>query len=88
MNASLVFAILNWRPTMASAKTKNDTRLPTLKVLKNGPSKDSQSEEKDLWLGMERRKFSYTFHIPERRSHQNRKMPESTIQNAKHHTKG
>jgi hypothetical protein len=73
---------------MASAKTKNDSTLPTLKVIKNGASKDFHGEGKDLWLGIERRKFSYTFHIPERRSHQNRKMPESTIKNPKYHTKG
>jgi hypothetical protein len=73
---------------MASAKKTNDKSPPTLKVVKNRASRDFQGKSKDPWLGMERRKFSYTFHIPERRSIQNREMPESTIQNPKHHTKG
>jgi hypothetical protein len=73
---------------MASAKTKNGTRLPSLKVVENGASRDFHGEGKDLWLGIERRKYSYTIHIPERRSNQNRNVPESTIQNPKHHTKG
>ena len=73
---------------MASAKTKNGTRLPTLKVVKKGTSKDFHGEGKDQWLGIERRKFSYTIYIPERRSNQNRNMPEPAIQNPKRHTKG
>ena len=73
---------------MASAKTKNGTRLPTLKVVKNRASKAFRGEDKDQWLGIERRKFSYTIHIPERRSNQDRNIPKSTILNPKHHTKG
>lgn len=72
---------------MTSAKTKNDTKLPPLKVVENRASKDFQSESKDLWLGMERRRFSYTIHIPERRSNQKLNLPESTISNPEHHTK-
>ena len=73
---------------MAPAKAKNDSTLPTLKTVKNGVSTDFHGEGTDLWLGMERRKFSYTVHIPERRSIQSRKMPESTIQNPKQHPRG
>ena len=73
---------------MASAKTNNDTRLPNLKVGKTGASRDFHGEGKDMWLGVERRRFSYTIHIPERRSHQSRNKPESTIQNPKYNTKG
>ena len=73
---------------MASAKTKNDTILPIFKIVKNRTSKDFQGEDQDLWLGMERRKFSYTIHIPERRSNQNRNLPETAIQKPKRHTKG
>ena len=73
---------------MASAKTKNGTRLPTLNVVKTGASKDFHGEGKDLWLGNERRKFSYTIHIPERRSNQDRNITKSTILKPKHHTKG
>ena len=73
---------------MTSAKTKNGTILPTLKVVKKGASKDFHREGKDPWLGIERRKFSYTIHIPERRSNQDRNISKSKILNPKHHTKG
>ena len=73
---------------MAPAKMKNDSTPLTLKVVKNTASRDFHDEGKDLWLGMERRKFSYTIHIPERRSIRNQKMPKSTKKNPKHHTKG
>ena len=73
---------------MASAKTKKDRRLPALKVVKKRLSRDFQGESKDLWLGIERRKFSYTFYIPERRSNQNRNKPESTNLSSKQKTKG
>lgn len=73
---------------MASAKTEKDRRPPTLKVVKKRLSRDFQGESKDLWLGIERRKFSYTFYIPERRSNQNRNKPESTILSSKQKAKG
>jgi hypothetical protein len=73
---------------MASAKTKKDRRLLALKVVKNRLSRDFQGESKDLRLGIERRKFSYTFCIPERRSNQNRNKLESTILSSKQKTKG
>jgi hypothetical protein len=72
---------------MASAKAKNDTKNPTLKIVKNTSSKDFRGKTKDLWLGIERRKFSYTIYIPERRSNQNRNLPNPAIQNSKDHTK-
>ncbi len=56
---------------MASAKTKNTTKRPIQKACENRKSSESVSEIEDLRLGMERRKFSYTIHIPERRSGQN-----------------
>jgi hypothetical protein len=73
---------------MASVKPKNDKNLQNLKIVKNRSSKDFRGENDDLWLGMERRKFSYTIYIPERRSKQNRNEPESTILSSKHIAKG
>jgi hypothetical protein len=61
---------------MALAKMKNSTRHSTQKAVENMESREFRSESQDLWLGMERRKFSYTFHIPERRSDQNQVKPE------------
>jgi hypothetical protein len=61
---------------MASAKTKNSTRHSTQKASENRESSELRSEIEDLRIGMERRKFSYTIHIPERRSDQNRAKPE------------
>ncbi len=57
---------------MASAKTKNTTKHPIQKACENRKSSEFLSEIEDLRLGMESRKFSYTIHIPERRSGQNR----------------
>ena len=73
---------------MGPAKTKNDRRLQSLKVVKNRASRVFQVESKDLWLGIERRRFSYTFYIPERRSNQNRNKSESTILSSKQKTQG
>jgi hypothetical protein len=56
---------------MASSKTKNTTKHPIQKAFENRKSSEFLSEIEDLRLGMERRKFSYTIHIPERRSDQN-----------------
>ncbi len=56
---------------MASAKTKNTTKHPIQKACKNRKSNEFLSEIEDLRLGMERRKFFYTIHIPERRLGQN-----------------
>jgi hypothetical protein len=56
---------------MASAKTKNDIKQPNQKAFENRKSSELLSEIEDMRLGMERRKFSYTIHIPERRSGQN-----------------
>ena len=53
---------------MASAKTKNTTKHSIQKVCENREPGELRSEIEDLRLGMERRKFSYTTHIPERRS--------------------
>lgn len=61
---------------MTSAKMKNSPKSPTQKSFENRKSSELRSEIKDLWSGMERRKFSYTIHIPERRSDQNRAKPE------------
>lgn len=61
---------------MASAKKKNSTRHTTQKTSENMESSELRSGTEDLWIGMERRKFSYTIHIPERRSDQNRTKPE------------
>ena len=55
---------------MASAKTKNTTKHSIQKVCENREPSEFRSEIEDLRLGMERRKFSYTIHIPERRSDQ------------------
>jgi hypothetical protein len=60
---------------MASAKTKNNQKHPIQKVCENRKSSEFLSEIEDLRLGMERRKFSYTLHIPERRSGQNSVKP-------------
>jgi len=57
---------------MASAKTKNAIKQPIQKAFENRKSSEFLSEIEDLRLGMERRKFSYTIHIPERRSGQAR----------------
>jgi hypothetical protein len=61
---------------MALAKMKNSTRHSTQKAFENRESSKFRSEIEDLWIGMERRKFSYTIHIPERRSDENRSKPE------------
>jgi hypothetical protein len=61
---------------MASAKTKISKRHSTQKGSEEKASSDQLSEIEDLWIGMERRKFSYTIHIPERRSDQNQAKPE------------
>ena len=60
---------------MAPAKAKDDTRHPTQKVSENGASREFRNGSDDLRLGMERRKFSYTICIPERRSNQNQNKP-------------
>ena len=56
---------------MASSETKNYTKRPIQKAFENWKSIELLSETEDLRMGMERRKFSYTLHIPERRSGQN-----------------
>ncbi len=56
---------------MASGKSKNKSKHSTNKVFEDRESNEFRSEIEDLRLGMERRKFSYTIHIPERRSDQN-----------------
>ena len=56
---------------MSSAKTKNAIKQPIQKAFENRKSGELLSEIEDMRLGMERRKFSYTIHIPERRSGQN-----------------
>ena len=61
---------------MTSAQTKNCTKHTTQKAFENRESSELRSEIEDLRIGMERRKFSYTIHIPERRSDQNRAKPE------------
>ncbi len=60
---------------MASAKTKNTLKQPIQKAFENRKSSKFLSEIEDLRLGMERRKFSYTRHVPERRSGQNSVKP-------------
>jgi len=61
---------------MTSAKRKNSTRHTTQKAFENKESSELRSEIENLVIGMERRKFSYTIHIPERRSGKNRAKPE------------
>jgi len=60
---------------MASAETKNAIKQPNQKAFENRKSSEFLSEIEDLRLGMERRKFSYTRHVPERRSGQNSVKP-------------
>ncbi len=60
---------------MASSETKNTTKHPIQKAFENRKSSEFLSEIEDLRLGMERRKFSYTLHVPERRSGQNSVKP-------------
>ena len=55
---------------MASAKIKSAQTHPARNTLKQGESAKLLGKNEDLRLGMERRKFSYTIHIPERRSGQ------------------
>jgi hypothetical protein len=57
---------------MASSETKNTTKHPIQKAFENRKSSEFLREIEDLRLGMERRKFSYTLHVPGRRSGQNR----------------
>lgn len=57
---------------MAPDKANNGTKHPPQKVNENKESSKFKCEIGDLWLGIERRKFSYTIHVPERRSHKNR----------------
>jgi len=59
---------------MASVKAENSPRRSNQESFKR-ESIEFGSENKDLRLGMERRKFSYTIHIPERRSCQDRDKP-------------
>jgi hypothetical protein len=54
------FKLPNWRPTMTSAKTKNSTKHTTEKAFENRESSELRSDIENLWIGMERRKFSYT----------------------------
>ena len=61
---------------MTSAKRKNSTRHTTQKAFENKETSELRSEIEDLRLGIERRKFSYTIHIPERRFDKNRAKPE------------
>ena len=61
---------------MALTKMKNSRRDSTQKAFESRESREFRSEREDLRLGMERRKFSYTIHIPERRSDQNQLKPE------------
>lgn len=56
---------------MASSETKYTTKHKIQKAVEDKKSSEFPSEIEDLRLGMERRKFSYTLHIPERRSYQN-----------------
>jgi hypothetical protein len=56
---------------MVTDKANNGTKYPPQKVNENKESSKLKSEIDNLWLGMERRKFSYTIHVPERRYHKN-----------------
>ncbi len=68
---------------MASAKKKNVATHPVRKTGKPRGSSKFFSENDDLRLGMDRRKFSYTVHVPERRSSQNRIKSSKTFKDAK-----
>ena len=68
---------------MASAKMKNAKMHSIQKTGKLGVSREFLSENDDLRLGMERRKFSYTIHVPERRSGQNRIKSSKAFTNKK-----
>lgn len=61
---------------MVPDKANNGTKHLPQKVNENKESSKFKSEIDDLWLGMERRKFSYTIHVPERRSRENRSRHE------------
>lgn len=61
---------------MTTAEKKNSTRHTTQKTFENKETSELRSEIEDLRLGIERRKFSYTIHIPERRFDKNRAKPE------------
>jgi hypothetical protein len=56
---------------MVPDKANNGTKHPPQKVKENKESSKFESETDDLWLGLERRKFSYTIHVPERRYKKN-----------------
>jgi len=53
---------------MASAKTENSPKRSNQESFEKRESIEFRNEIEDMRLGMERRKFSYTIHIPERRS--------------------
>jgi hypothetical protein len=60
---------------MALSETKNTTKHPIQKAFENRKSSEFLSEIEDLRLRKERRKLTYTLHIPERRSGQNSIKP-------------
>ena len=68
---------------MASAKFKQAINHPNRKASKQKEPIDWVNESSDQRLGMERRKFSYTIHIPERRSGHNNLKSNNFFQNAK-----
>ena len=61
---------------MVPDKANNGTKHPPQKVNGDKESSKFKSEIDDMWLGMERRKFSYTIHVPERRSRSKRSKNE------------
>ena len=57
---------------MMAAKMKKSAMHPKQKAYEIWKKNEYQGETEDLKPVIERRKFSYTIHIPERRSIQNR----------------
>ena len=66
---------------MASASKIKATKHLVKEFDENCESIETESEIEDLRPVIERRKFSYTFHIPERRSGQHRVQSKKSSQN-------
>ena len=58
---------------MASSETKDTPKHKIQKKIEDMKSSEFPNEIEDLRMGMERRRFSYTCHIPERRSLKDRR---------------
>ena len=65
---------------MTTAKKKKSSKHPKQKAYETWKKNEYQDETEDLKPVIERRKFSYTIHIPERRAHQNRDTTDNLFQ--------